>query len=48
MRHFTVPQRGEGSLEITLTDLEIDPEAGPETFTMKLPKGYEQVDDFAP
>ena len=48
VRHFIIPQQGEGSLEITITDLEVDPKVEPETFKMKLPKGYEQVDDFAP
>ena len=47
IRHFSSPQ-GEGTLDMTLTDLEIDPEVGPDTFAMKLPDGYEQVDDFAP
>ncbi len=48
VRRFTDPTRGEGWLDITLTDLEVDPEVGPETFRMKLPKGFEMVDDFAP
>ncbi len=48
VRHFNVPDQGEGTLEITITDLEIDPEVEPETFKMKLPEGYEKVDDFAP
>ncbi len=48
IRYFTIPQQGEGTLEITITDLEIDPQVRPETFRMKLPKGYEKVDDFAP
>ncbi len=48
VRRFTDPERGEGSLEITITELEVDPEVGPEAFRMKLPEGYEKVDDFAP
>ncbi len=48
VRHLADPERGEGSIEITLTELEVDPEVGPEAFTMKLPEGFEQVDDFAP
>ena len=48
IRHFTIPQQGEGTLEITVSDLEIDPEVGPDTFRMKMPKGYEKIDDFAP
>ena len=47
IRHFSTPQ-GEGTLDMILTDLEIDPEVGPDAFAMKLPEGYEQVDDFAP
>ena len=47
IRHFSTPQ-GDGALDIVLSDLEIDPEVGPDTFAMKLPEGYEQVDDFAP
>ena len=47
IRYFTTPQ-GEGTLDITVTDLKVDPEVGPETFVMKLPEGYQKVDDFAP
>ena len=47
IRHFSTPQ-GEGSLDIVVSDLEIDPEVGSETFAMKLPAGYEKMDDFAP
>ena len=48
IRHFTIPQQGEGTLEITVSDLEIDPEVGPDRFRMKMPEGYEKIDDFAP
>ncbi len=48
VRHFDVPAQGQGTREITLTELEVDPEVGPETFKLKLPEGYEEVDDFAP
>ena len=48
VRHFEIPQMGKGTLDITLTELEVDPEIGPDTFQMKLPEGYEQIDDFAP
>ncbi|MDH3626300.1 MAG: DUF2092 domain-containing protein [Acidobacteriota bacterium] len=44
---FSTPQ-GEGSLTYQLFDLAIDPEIDPSKFRMKLPEGYEQVDDFAP
>ncbi len=47
IRHFNSPQ-GEGSIDVTITDLEIDPEVGPDGFAMRLPEGYEIVDDFAP
>ena len=48
IRHFNIPGQGEGTLDITLTGLEVDPGVDADTFTMKLPEGYEQVDDFAP
>ncbi|MCP3962961.1 MAG: PQQ-binding-like beta-propeller repeat protein [bacterium] len=48
VQHFAIPDQGEGSFEITLTKLEVDPEVTPETYRMKLPEGYEKVDDFAP
>ena len=48
IRHFDIPGQGQGTLEITITDLEIDPEVDAETFQVKLPEGYEKVDDFAP
>ena len=47
IRHFTTPQ-GEGSLDIVISELEVDPEVGDGDFAMKLPEGYERVDDFAP
>lgn len=47
IQSFSIPQ-GEGFLEITLTELEVDPEVSPELFEMDLPEGYERVDDFAP
>jgi hypothetical protein len=47
IRHLTTPQ-GDGTIDVTITDLEIDPEVGADTFTLKLPEGYEKIDDFAP
>jgi len=44
---FRGPQ-GEGSVERYITDLEASPAMTASTFRMKLPEGYEQVDDFAP
>ncbi len=48
VRQFAVPQQGVGELEIVLTDLEIDAEVTADLFKLKLPEGYEQIDDFAP
>ena len=47
IRHFTTPD-GDGSLDMTVTGLEIDPEVTADTFALRLPEGYQQVDDFAP
>jgi outer membrane lipoprotein-sorting protein len=44
---FNTPQ-GEGSVKRMLYDVEIDPETEDAMFVMKLPEGYEQIDDFAP
>ncbi len=48
VRHFTIPDQGEGTIEITVTDLQVDPKVEPARFKMKLPAGYEKIDDFAP
>lgn len=48
VRHYEVPQQGKGDLVVTLTRLEVDPDIEAGLFKMKLPEGYEQVDDFAP
>jgi outer membrane lipoprotein-sorting protein len=48
VRVFNVPDQGEGSIEITVSNLQIDPEVDDSMFTAKLPKGYEEIDDFAP
>lgn len=37
-----------GGVEITLHKLEVNPKIDPGLLTLKLPKGYEQIDDFAP
>jgi len=47
IRHLNTPQ-GAGTLTVTITDLEVDPEVDPEMFSLKLPEGYEKIDDFAP
>ena len=44
---FETPQ-GEGTIERTITDVKVDPQIDPSLFTLKLPDGYEQIDDFAP
>jgi hypothetical protein len=48
IQHFTIPNQGEGTIAVKLSKLEVDvePEAG--MFRLKLPEGYEQIDDFAP
>jgi hypothetical protein len=48
VRHFTVPGQGEGAIQVDLTDLEVNLELDESLFVMKLPEGYEQIDDFAP
>jgi outer membrane lipoprotein-sorting protein len=48
VQHFSFGEQGEGSLIIEVANLEVNPEIDAETFRMKLPKGYEQIDDFAP
>ncbi len=45
--HFNNPQFT-GALETTITRLEIAPQIDASIFAMKLPEGYEQVDDFHP
>jgi len=45
---FNIPGQGEGTLEITITKLEVNIEPEDDLFSMKLPEGYEQIDDFAP
>ena len=45
--HFTNPNFI-GALETTITKLEIGPQIDPSIFTMDLPEGYEQIDDFHP
>ncbi len=47
IRHFKSPQ-GEGAITITLNQVELDPKVDPGDYKMKLPEGYEQIDDFAP
>ena len=48
IQHFSIPNQGEGSLEVTITDLEVDPEVDAKLFELRLPEGYEEINDFAP
>ena len=48
IRHFDIPQQGKGTLETTITKMVLDPALDASMFKMKLPDGYEQIDDFAP
>lgn len=48
VRHFTDPEQGEGSIVIEITNLETNIEPDESRFRLKLPEGYEQIDDFAP
>ena len=47
IRLFDGPQ-GEGAIEITISDLIVDPETQPAVFEFELPEGYERIDDFSP
>lgn len=47
VRHFDGPN-GDGAVEITISTLELDPKFDAGLFKLKLPEGYEQIDDFAP
>ncbi len=48
VRHFSIPGQGEGALAIDVTNLEVNIEPDESLFVLKLPEGYEQIDDFAP
>ncbi|MCP4201332.1 MAG: PQQ-binding-like beta-propeller repeat protein [bacterium] len=47
IRIFNTPQ-GEGAIDITVSELSVDPDVVPAAFKLELPEGYERVDDFAP
>jgi outer membrane lipoprotein-sorting protein len=47
IQHFSTPQ-GDGSIERKIFDLKVDPKVDASLFAMKIPEGYEQIDDFAP
>jgi hypothetical protein len=39
---------GAGTVELTLTEVRVDPQVADDQFVMKLPQGYQRIDDFAP
>ena len=47
IRYFETPQ-GDGTVTITVSQIEVNPKIDPADYTMQLPEGYEQIDDFAP
>ncbi len=46
--HFSTPQGEEGSIERTISEVQVDPKIDESLFLMQLPEGYERIDDFAP
>ncbi len=48
IQHITTQEGEEGTIERTIHGLEIEPELDDALFVLKLPEGYEQIDDFAP
>ena len=48
VRIFNIPEQGDGKIEINVSKLEVNIEPDEDLFRMKLPEGYEQIDDFAP
>lgn len=48
LRHLTLGDGGEGTIQLTVRDLDTSPDFDDATFAMALPEGYEQIDDFAP
>jgi hypothetical protein len=48
IQHFSIPGQGDGTFAIEVTRLEVNPEVDPSVFRLRLPEGFEQVDDFAP
>ena len=45
---FNTPDGKPGGRQYFITDLDIDPKLDKDTFKIKVPDGYETVDDFAP
>ena len=48
IRNFTIPGQGDGAVEITVSRLEVNIKPEESLFRLKLPEGYQTVDDFAP
>ncbi len=48
IQKFSIPGQGEGSVERTVTKLEVNPQLDPKLFDFQLPEGYQKIDDFAP
>jgi hypothetical protein len=48
IRPFEIPGMGAGQVETVLTQVEVNIEPDKSLFVLKLPEGYEQIDDFAP
>jgi outer membrane lipoprotein-sorting protein len=46
--HFTNREGEEGTVTRIVTSLDVNPKINDDMFTMNLPEGYEQIDDFAP
>ena len=47
-RRVQVYGGGESGVDITLTHVKVDPDTDPDRFELRLPEGYELIDDFAP
>ena len=48
IRKFTIPGQGDGAVETTVSRLETNIKPEESLFRMKLPEGYQAIDDFAP
>ena len=48
LRMISIPGQGDGTIDITITKLEVNFDPADDLFRLKLPEGYEQIDDFAP
>lgn len=47
-QHFSNPAMGDGTFITEIRDLELNVDAEPGLFRLRLPEGYERIDDFAP